>query len=161
MRRRELLAAALAAGLAAPLAAEEPGGQIRGTLDGEAAVWEIRAGQSDFSGDADYASVSLVARGTDGVAARTTLMVGFEMVNGAASSVEVRLMDALGAAWYGPVEESGALGVTRAEFGDQLVIEAALGGTLAVSEDFGRTLDLEGPTTGIVADVTARVAPLD
>jgi hypothetical protein len=160
MRRGEVLALAFAAGLAAPLVAEEPGGMITGVLGGVAGVWEIAPGQSDFSGDAGYASVSLLARGTEGAATDTRLMVGFEMVDGAASAVEIRLFDALGVAWYGPVEENGAVGVTAAEFGDGLNIEATLGGMLAVSEDFGRTLDPD-LRTEIQADIVARVAPLD
>lgn len=160
--RGQAMAALLVAGLAAPVVAQEAGGRISGTLGGAPAEWEIRSDQTDFSGDADFATVSIVARGVSGLADGSTLLVGFELVAGDASAVELFFVDRRGENYYGPPEdgEDDALRVSRTEFGPLLGLRAEVASQVMPSPDLGRTLDPEGALP-LDVQIEARIAPLD
>jgi hypothetical protein len=137
---------------AAPAAAEE-GGVVEPVIGAEEFRFPLQASQSDWSGSADWASVSIRARPVDEAAwARfKALSLSFDYAGGAVSTPELRLLRVVG---EGEMQrlyaeaEAGGLEVTvdRAEAqGDFLTVEGRFSAEMGPSEDYGRTVDLSDP----------------
>jgi len=137
--------------LASPALAEE-GGQIVLTIDGQDVVFPLWAEQSDWSGNASWASANIYTRaqGEDWERYKT-LTLGFEGPSGAAGNPEVSLSRAVaggGTESLYSTDEEGDLTVTvegaRVE-GAFLSFSGTLSGVLGTSDNWGRDIDLTDP----------------
>lgn len=165
-----LATTALAAALATPANAQEVLGTVTGTVGGEEREWYVTASdegsQSDWLGSETWAEVSVVAHSTPDTIMRTTeaLMVGFTLTgagdNANASGAEVTfLVEGFSAAYVG---EDDAVTVTITEHSvtdGVLSLAGTVEGTLAWTEDFGRTVDPDD-TVVLEASFDTSVRPL-
>lgn len=121
--------------------AQETAGTIIGTLDDAPAGWTFDAMQSDFSGDAGYASVSIVGWPDEVPEGVAMIFIGFDLQQGMAQNAELRLMPK----GDGPVLFSREVEVTLTEAvidGETLRISGSLSGPLGQTTDHGRTIDM-------------------
>lgn len=145
-----LLTPLLALGLGAPASAEGTG-QIALTIAGEDLVLPLRGGQSDWSGSANWPSISLSARafnedGEDPI----VVNLSFDAANWAPSLPELRLTryedsQVTETLFSGEDEDDGALSVTLDSHdlqGTTLTLTGRFQGTMGPSENYGRDIDL-------------------
>ncbi len=149
-RTTALFAPLIALGLATPALAESTG-EIALTIAGEDLVLSLRGGQSDWSGSANWPSVSLSARafnadGEDPV----VLSLSFDAANWTPSVPELRLTryedsQAVEKLFSGEDQEDGALTVTLGSHdlnGTTLSLTGSFQGTMGTSDNYGRDIDL-------------------
>lgn len=156
--RRLAIAAPVLFAAAAPAAAQEVLGTIAGTLGGEAREWYVTASdegsQSDWSGSDTWATVSLMGHAAADTTFRTreALSIGFTLTERAgATDPEVSyFVEGISKAYVGNPDETG-LTITVDDYAfaeGVLTLSGTVTGTLAYSEDFGRSLD-QGDTVEI------------
>ncbi len=144
----------LIASLISPSAAlSQEGGLITLTLNGDQLELPLSAGHSDWIGSRGFAEVSIMTRPTDVQSWQhfQSLRLAFDLLRTGAQSPEMSILrrsdDAGFQRWYSR-SDNGALSVAitgRDLDGKQLQITGTFSGTLGISEDFGRTIDLSDP----------------
>lgn len=130
---------------ASPVLAQETGGTITGTLNGQKAEWRIDPSQSDFSGFSGFSgmrTISLYAKPINAPDNVGVLTIGFETNNNSASSPEAIIFAGKGSFVHIAHEDNAKITLTREEENDGfLVLEGSFSGTLSKTSDYGRTID--------------------
>lgn len=127
---------------ATPVFAQETGGTVTGTLNGQEVEWRIDPSQSDFSGFSGMRTISLYAKPINAPDNVGVITIGFETNNNSASSPEAIIFAGKGSFVHIAREDNAKITLTREEENDGfLVLEGALSGTLSKTSDYGRTID--------------------
>lgn len=144
---RTIIAAATLALSLLPSAAQEPGGTIVGTFEGQDVSWRINTMQSDFSGNDTYRTVSIMGWKGSQPAGLGQIMIGFELRQDGTERPEIRLLTPTGTPDYYGNEDTGAIvEITSVSENDGfLSLSGTLTTRLGSSDDHGRTLDMTKP----------------
>lgn len=122
---------------------QDEGTLITGTVDGQPVSWSLWPMQSDFTGDADSGTVSIMARKVTGPESIGNIAFGFELGGSQPNNPEITLDDGEGKrAFY--LSSSSAAPVTLSKVeksGVQLHLIGSVSASLGHSKDFGRTID--------------------
>jgi hypothetical protein len=116
---------------------------ITGTVDGQPASWSLEPTQSDFTGDANFGTVSVRARKVSGPEGTGTIAFGFQLSGGQPKNPEITL-DGGGVkrSFYLSPSSTAPLTLSKVEkSGEQLQVSGYVSAILGYSEDFGRTID--------------------
>lgn len=152
-RRIPALALAL---LATPALAQEPVGNVTGTLDGAPISCRFQPDQSHFLGFGTSRTVSILTSRCEGVAGQIAL--GFEQTGDSIDLVEISLRGFDTSHLFGNSDTGAMLALHSAsEGGDVLSLSGTLSARLGTSDDHGRTIDhsaarlLEVSFDGVIA----------
>lgn len=132
------------AAFACPALAQETAGTITGLLGDAPASWTFDATQSDFSGDAGYASVSIAGWPEEVPEGVAMISIGFDLQQGMAQNPEIRLMPK----GNGPVLFNREVEVTLTEAvieGETLRLSGSLSGPMGLTSDHGANVDMSEP----------------
>ena len=128
----------LAAG-GAPALAQEPGGLVMGSLNGQPLNCQIWPMQSDFSGFGDTITISITAHKCTGLEELNQISVSFDKTGDAIGSVEIRLRGEGEALYSAP---DSALELLLANEADGFLSLAGNVSTqVGPSADYGITID--------------------
>ena len=128
---------------AMPAQAQEPGGVIMGTLNGQPLNCQIWPMQSDFSGFGSTTSVSLFANHCKGVEGVDMVTLGFGRTGETIGTVEIRLRGE-GLALYGGPETGAMLDLlTFSEDDGFLSLAGNVSAPVGPSGDHGNSIDLD------------------
>lgn len=116
---------------------------ITGTVDGQPVSWSLWTMQSDFTGDANSGTVSVVGRRVSGPEGLGNIAFGFELGGGQPNNPEITLDDGAGKrSFYLSSSSAAPVTLSRLEkSGEQLHLSGSMSATLGHSQDFGRTID--------------------
>lgn len=144
---RTIVASAALALSLLPAAAQQPGGTIVGTFEGQDVSWSINAMRSDFSGDDTYRAVSIMGWKGSQPAGLGQIMIGFELRQDGTELPEIRLLTPAGAPDYYGNEDTGAIVeiTSVSENNGFLSLSGTLNTRLGSSDDHGKTLDMTKP----------------
>ena len=122
---------------------EDEGTLITGTINGRTASWSLWAMQSDFTGDANNGTVSVMARKVSGPDDIGNIAFGFELVGGQPNNPEITLDNGEGKrTFYLSSSSTAPVTLNKAEkTGEQLHLSGSLSAKLGHSKDFGRSID--------------------
>ncbi len=131
----------LAAG-GAPALAQEPGGLVMGSLNGQPLNCQIWPMQSDFSGVGRTLTISVTANRCKGVEGLDTLSISFEKTGDSADNLEIRLRGQ-GIALYGGTNTGATLELLSTSEDDGfLSLAGNISAKIGPSDDHGTTIDM-------------------
>lgn len=148
--------------------AQQQTGSVSGVLAGETRTWYItetpEMSQSDWSGNASWAEVSIVAHATPDTImnSREALLLSFESTGtGPAQGVEIRfLAEGLSKAYVADSDSGASVVVEQLSVaGDRLTLSGSFSATLGWTENYGinvdmtNTRDVSGTFTGTIGPV--------
>jgi hypothetical protein len=122
---------------------QDEGVLITGTVDGQPVTWSLWAMQSDFTGDANSGTVSVMARKVSGLSGIGNIAFGFELSGGQPNNPELTLNDGAGKrSFYLSSSSTTPVTLSKVEkSGKQLHLSGAVSAILGYSQDLGRTID--------------------